>query len=278
MTQANPLKIAYAHRFPGEVATYLAKQGGAAITQSLDGLPDEVAAGLVARLPHGHAMRLLASQEDQQIVVWLDAAALDHALAILLHIDADRRTRILDALPSRRARRTLRRLVLYPRETIGATVNAAAMRLDADMALGEAIELLRSDEPATEPTIWLIDDQGNYQGLLDLGRALAARSDRSRLSEFLVRVKPIRAETTLASARGYREWLEHPELPVIDEAGHLLGSITHSRLAAELADGRTSEPGLADGVSELTRQYFRIMGVCLGDLFGTPGTRRGTRL
>lgn len=274
MTRANPLKLAYARRFPGEVATHLAKNGGDTIAQALDGLPDEVAAGVVARLPHGHASRVLNDQDDQRIVAWLDAAGLDHALAILLHVDGTRRTRILDALSSRRTRRSLRRLVIYPGDTVGAAVNPAAMRLDAGMSLGEAVELLRNDEPDSEQAIWLVDDEGNYQGLLDLGRALAARSDRSELNEFLVRVKPLRAETMLANARDYSEWLDHPELPVIDGAGHLLGSITHSRLAAELGEVRASETGLADDVSELARQYFRIMGICLGDLFGMRGTQR----
>lgn len=274
MTRANPLKLAYARNFPGEVATHLVKHGGDAILQALDGLPDEVAAAVVARLPHGHAARLLSDQDDQRIVAWLGAAGLDHALAILLHVDGARRTRILDALPSRRTRQVLRRLVIYPGETAGAAVNPAAMRLAADMPLGEAVELLRNDEPDTEQAIWLVDDKGNYQGLLDLGRALAARSNRSRLSEFLVRVKPLRAETTLANARDYSEWLEHSELPLIDETGHLLGSLTHSQLAAELGDAYAPGPGLAEGVSELTRQYFRIMGICLADLFGMRGTRR----
>lgn len=274
MTRPNPLKLAYARRFPGEVATHLARHEGDAIAQTLDGLPDEVAAGVVARLPHGHATRVLSDQDDARIVAWLGAAGLDHALAILLHVDGARRTRILDALPSRSTRRALRRLLIYPGETVGAAVNPAAMRLAAGMPLGEAIELLRSDEPDSEQAIWLVDDDGHYQGLLDLGRALAARSDRSRLSEFLIRVKPLRAETTLANARAYSEWLEHPELPVIDEAGHLLGSLTHSRLAAELDEAGASDPGLADGLSELTRQYFRIMGICLGDLFGMPRTRQ----
>lgn len=274
MTTPHPLELAYARRFPAEVAAQLARSGGEAIAQTVETLPDEVAATVVARLPHGVGMRFLAGHEDEGIAAWLEDAGLDDALAILLCVDADRRTRILKSLPSRRTRRVLRRLVAFPHDTVGAKLNPAALRLDAEMALGEAVASLRSDEPEAEQAIWLIDGEGKFQGRLDLGRALAARSDRSRLKEFLVGVKPLRAETTLASARAHHEWLAHAELPVIDELGHLLGSISRARLMAELESTHASDPGLADGVSELARQYFRIMGVCLGDLFGMRGERR----
>lgn len=274
MTSTHPLKLAYARRFPAEVAAHLARRGSEETAQTLDGLPVEVAAAVVARLPHGIGIRVLAGQDDERIAAWLGAAGLDHALAILLHVDAVRRTQILDALPGRRTRRVLRRLVVFPADTVGATLNPAAMRLDADTPLGEAVELLRSDESETERVVWLVDDQGHYLGRIDLGRALAARSDRSRLREFLVSVKPLRAETTLASARGFSEWLEHAELPVIDELGHLLGSITRARLMAKLGLTHASDPGLAEGISDLAAQYFRVMGICLGDLFGMRGSRR----
>lgn len=274
MNTAHPLELAYARRFPAEVAAQLARSGGEAISQTVEALPDDVAATVIARLPHGVGMRFLAGREDERIAAWLEDAGLDDALAILLCLDSDRRTRVLRSLPSRRTRRALRRLVAFPPDTVGAKLNPAALRLEADMALGEAVALLRSDEPETEQVIWLIDGEGKFQGRLDLGRALAARSDRSRLREFLVGMKPLRAETTLASARAHHEWLEHAELPVTDELGHLLGSISRARLMAELDSIHGADPGLADGVSELARQYFRVMGVCLGDLFGMRGERR----
>lgn len=274
MNPISPLKFAYARRFPGEVAIHLSRYGSEETVQTLEGLPDDVAAAVISRLPHGSAIRALAGQSDERIAAWLGAAALDHALAIVLHVDAGRRAGILDALPGRRTRRTLQRLVVFPTDTVGANLNPAARRLASDMRLGEAVELLRRDEPESEQAIWLVDGEGNYVGQLDAGRALAARSDRSRLGEFLVAIRPLRAETKLTTARDYAEWLEHPELPVIDGLGHLLGSISRARLMAKLGSTNASEAGLADGIGELARQYFRIMGICLGDLFDTRRTRR----
>lgn len=274
MNASRPLTIAYARRFPGEVAAHLARGGIEETIQALAGLDDEAGAAVVARLPHGIGMRTLSGLDDERIAAWLGAAGLDDALAILLHVDAGHRTRILDALPNRRVRRTLRRLVVFPADTVGATLNPAAIRLDAGMILREAVALLRNDEAESEQAIWLVDGEGNYLGGLDLGRALTARSDRARLKKFRLDIKPLRGETTLVNARDHGEWLEHAELPVVDELGHLLGSISRARLVRELDSAGLSDPGLADGVSELVRQYFRVMGICLSDLFGAGRTQR----
>jgi len=271
---SSKLTIAYAARFPAEVAARLARGDVETTAQVLAGLPDEVAATVVARLPHGIGMRILSGLDDQRIAAWLGSAGMNDALAILLHVDAGQRERRLDALPNRGVRRTLRRLVIFPADTVGATLDPGAIRLDADMPLGEAVALLRSEEVESERAVWLVDADGNYLGRLDASRALTARSSRSSLKRFRADVRPLRGATTLISARDFGEWLEHAELPVVDELGHLLGSISRARLMRELAARNASAPGLGDGLGELVQQYFRIMGICLNDLFGPGGRQR----
>lgn len=270
----NPLAHAYARRFPAEVAAHLIKHDATVIAETLDGLPDNVAAGVMARMPHGHAVRILSARDDASIATWIDAAGLDHALTILLHVGTDRRERVLECLSSRRTRRALRKLVVYPPDTAGAALNPAAPRLEASLSLADAVEFLRSDDLEPERVIWLVDGDGKYRGLLDSARALAARTQRAALDEFLVRVKALRAETTLTNARDANQWLEHAELPVIDEHGHLLGSITRARLMAALGRGETGDSGLVDGMGALAHQYFRVLAICLDDIFDARRPRR----
>lgn len=274
MTEAHPLKLAYAREHPGELAAYAATRGADAVEQALEGLPADTAAGVVAGLPHGHAVRVLAGQDDERVAGWLNAASLDQALALLLHVEAGRRTAILDQLSSRQMRRTLERLVVYPKETVGSLANPSAMRLNASLPLAEAIVILKDEEPGPEQSIWLVDDNGVYLGLLDLSGVLVSRSETLKLREFLVPVRALRAETALAAARDFDEWQVHTELPVVDDLDHLLGSISRGRLMSALAGTRVTDKGLVEDVGELVRQYFRVMGICLGSLFGTRGGKR----
>ena len=270
----NPLACAYARLYPDEVAASLSKRGADALYGTLDSLPADVAANVIARLPHGHAVRYLSGFDGTRIAAWIDAADLGHALSILLHVGLDRRQRILEGLASRSKRRILSRLVVYPPGTAGATLNPVAPRLEVSMSLADAVELLRGDNLQPEQAIWLVDGDGNYQGLLDSARALTARTDHAGLDEFMLKVRPLRAETTLSNAHHSDQWLQQAELPVIDEQGHLLGSIARARLQAELGSADMAASGLIDAISDLAYQYLRVLGICLGDLFDRSRSRR----
>jgi len=273
MSDVHPLKLAYAREYPAELALYLARQGGDAVAQGLAGLPAGAAAAVVARLPYGHAARLLNGQSDEELLSWLNAASLDHALAILLHLERERRKRVLARLSNRGARRQLERLVVYPRKTLGALVDPTALRLSEEASLEEAVALLRSDQPEPEEDSWVVDAQGAYRGLLDINGVLLARSQTAKLSDFLINVNPLRAETALETARDYPEWQLHPELPVVDHRNYFLGTVTLRHLQAALAGQAEGGGGVADGLSDLTRQYFRFLQASLLELF-SPGRRR----
>jgi Mg/Co/Ni transporter MgtE len=270
----HPLRVAYARQFPGEFAAYLVMLGGDAIPQALAGLPEAQAAALVAHLPGAHAARALAAQRDERIVEWLNEAKLDDALAIVLQLYDKRRARILDSLPNRRTRETLKRLLVYPRTTVGALADPTALRLDATLPLGEAVAILRSDDSGTARPVWLVDGDGRYVGLLDSNQALIARSEKPQLADLSIAVHALRADTTLANARTHPNWQQHAELPVVDHLDHLLGTLSHERLVAALGAENPHEAGLADVVSALTHQYFHVMGTVLGELFGLRGARR----
>lgn len=274
MADAHPLEKAYAREYPGEVATFLAAQGDEAIARVLDRLPSDLAGAVAAKLPQGHARRALAARDDASIVNWLNAAGADNAMALLLNLAAARRTSVLAALPDRRMRRTLRRLLNYPDTTVGSLVDPAAMRLDAAMPLARAVGILRTDKPGSEQSIWLVDGEGAYLGRLDLSRVLVVESAKVKIGELLVPVRPLRAEVSLVNARDFSEWDKFLELPVIDHLDHMLGTLSRSRLLAALAATRPADSGLIPGMGELAQQYFRVLGICLGDLLGQRGRDR----
>lgn len=274
MSQPNPLKLAFVREHPSELAAFLARQGVDAILQAMEGLQPGDAAALAASLPHARAVQVLAAHDDKTLAHWVDEAGVDHALSVLLHLDAPQRTRVLDQLSSRSRRRRFRRLVTYPAASVGAQVDPSAIALDVNMPLTEAVDLLRAEPPEANRSVWLVDEAGHYAGLLDLGQALVARSGRLKLREVLMELRPVRADMSLGQANRLNEWLEQPELAVVDHRGHMLGVLSHARLLSALAAAGHTDKSVVDDLGEVTHHYFRIMGSCLGELLGLRGQGR----
>jgi Mg/Co/Ni transporter MgtE len=269
MTESSPLKLAFARQHPEVLATHLATRSHDELLHALNGLPADAGSAVIAHLPHPQLIRLLASQSDETVTSWLSQAALNDALTLVLHLAEVRRANVLRGLPIRHMRRTLERLVVYPQKTVGALVDPTVVRLSAGTTLQDAIAMLRADQEQPQESIWIVDGDGRYVGLLDLGRALVAPSGQFRVEELAVRLEPLRAETALAAARDVTEWLKHPELPVVDHLDHLLGALSRERLMGALASEQPIEHGIVDGLTSLTNQYFRVLGLCLGDLLGS---------
>ncbi len=272
MAEPSPLTVAFAREHPDELAGHLAARDYDTLIRTLNGLPADAGAAVIARLPHPLAVKLLATQSDEAVSRWLAQATLDDALALLLHLDEDRRLGVLGALPIRHMRRTLERLVVYPQRTVGALVDPTAARLTETTPLQEAIELLRAGDYGHLDRVWIVDAEGRYRGLLGLSQALLARSGHRPVGELAVHLEPLRAETGLIAARDAQEWLEHPELPVVDHMGHLLGALSRARLAAALQAEHPQQHGILGSLAALTEQYFRVMRACLGDLLGMRNT------
>jgi Mg/Co/Ni transporter MgtE len=273
MTEIHPLRTAYARNHPDELAAYLAAQPYDTLMSALNGRPADAGVGVLAKLPHNLSMRVLATQSDETVARWLAQADLDDALAVVLHLHEDRRRAVLASLPVRHMRRALERLVIYPRQTVGALVDPTVVRLAASTSLEVAIATLRAGDHQQQEWIWIVDNDSRYLGLLDLSRALVAQSDLFTVGELALTLEPLRAETGLAAARDVKEWLTHPELPVVDYQNHLLGGLSRARLMIALQQDAPSDFGMMDSVAALANQYFRVMSICLDDLLG-PRSKR----
>lgn len=273
MTDPHPLALAYARAYPGELATYLVNHDAAAIVAVIGALPGADAAAVVARLPQGHATRVLGELKPAVVAAWLDEADMDDAVAVTTRVDEAHRAAVLSAMENRKTREAVRRLVVYPVTTVGALVDPGAATLRADLPLADAVVALREARRTGERPVWLVDEGGRFLGQLDLQQALVAQSDRQPVGDWRITLRPLRAESPLQNARDVPEWIKYAELPVVDPGDRLLGSVTRERLLVALGDAQVAGPGLAADIGDLTRQYFQVMGAVLGEMFGL-GYRR----
>ncbi len=267
------LTQAFARNHPAEMASFLAADRGETLVSTILDLPEDAAAAVVSHLPHGAARIVLGQVSDQQATRWISEATLGQALNLVLRLDPARRTGILQHLPDRAQRLRLERLVVYPRRTLGALVDAAAIRLNADTPLHEAVLILRSQDDFGQGPIWVVDDAGRFLGQLDLARVVLISKDDAQVRDCLDPMAPLLAESSLLAAHDDPNWLQHLSLPVVDFDNHLLGSVTREQLLTALAEESPNANSMGDAVASLATQYVRFLSVCLAELLQDRNSR-----
>jgi magnesium transporter len=267
MTRTSRLSEAFARNHPAEMASFLAAEHPQALIETVLNLPDAAAAAVVSHLPHGTANEVLNQVDDGQAGTWLAESSVGQALNLVLRLDPSRRAGILQNLPDRAMRTRLERLVVYPRRTLGALVDATAIRLHAAAPLHEAVSILRGHNEADQGPVWVVDESGRFLGQLDLVKVVLASRPDAQVRDCTNPVPPLLAESSLLAAHDDPSWLHHLSLPVVDYDGHLLGSVSREQLIRTLAE-EAPEPGngLEAALTSMATEYLRFLATSLGEL------------
>ena len=274
MTRTSSLSEAFARNHPAEMASFLAAGHAETLSETVLQLPDDAAASVVSHLPHGTANAVLSQVDDDRVGQWLSESSVGQALNLVLRLDPARRPSILRDLPNRAMRVRLERLVVYPRRTLGALVDATAVRLYAATPLQEAVSILRGQNEVEHGPVWAVDESGRFLGQLDMVKVVLASRPDAQVHDCVNVMSALSAESSLLAAHDDPGWLHHLSLPVVDHDGHLLGSVTRAQLTGILAeDAPEASSGIAETVVSLAAQYVRFLAICLAELLPSRPSR-----
>lgn len=260
------LALAFARNHPAEMASFLAAGPADVMAETVLALPEPEAAAVVSHLPPEPAAALLRRLDDGEAARWIAAGTVGEAVNLVLRLDPTRREQVLGHISDRSLRHRIERLVVYPRRTLGALVDATATRLNADAPLREAVAILKAQESLNHQPVWVVDTQGHLLGQLDLARALVASRDDTRVGDCLTPISPLLAESALLTAHDEPLWLHQLVLPVVDYDGHLLGHVAREQLLQALSEDSPQAGSAGEAVSTLANQYLRFLSQCLADL------------
>ena len=217
------------------------------------------AAAVFEYLPRDHQRGLIRSLSGDTVKVILD------------EMSPDDRTRMFDALPAEVTRRLLdalspdelkaaRELLGYPKGTVGRYMTPEYVSLPPQMTAGEALERIRKTGRGKETLsiIYLVDENGMLKEELRLG-ALVLADPETKIADIedrpLVYVKV--TDPGPDAVKAFEQY-DRAALPVIDDAGHMLGIITHDDVL-EFAERRATEEMQRLGGSEaLDKPYFEV--------------------
>lgn len=270
MTDVGRLTAAFAERHPYEFAQAARHGDSAELCALLARLPAAAAAAVLVHLPAETAAHVSAELEPAVLADWLAAAPLDVAVRLLWRLGDEHRDPVLAELSDARLRRLLSTLVLYPRRTVGALVDARIIAVSAQSTVADVVASLRRlDDAGADVLICVTDADARYLGAVDLPRALAAEPG-TLVDRCLDAVTPLRAEMSMPSALDAPGWLERTRLPVVDGDQRLLGSMARRTLLEAVHAERPAEEGFAGVVLTLAGRFLDVSGQLLMLVLGRP--------
>jgi len=263
----DPLLLAFAKTRPEELAGVLATADTRELAEFIGGLPENVAALLVTRLPSWQLTGLLGALEPDQISRMLTVAATDDAVAIVSHLQESRYPAILEACPDE-SRLALRQLFNYPTHSLASLATTRFIRVAAKTTCGEFSRQLSSTSDTRPRPILVVDDRGKYLGILSLQAVFSMKKRSKAVAEVTIHLEPLSGLTSAESALGSRLWNRYTELPVVDNRHRVLGVVSRAALQRIAGDDALAEFSTERLFSELAYGYFSTCGRLLESLLG----------
>ena len=242
--------IAYAHELhPAELA------------DAIEGLTDDERERFLAALdpatvgdalyyvePH-YRGEMLRGLEPEAVAAAINAVADDIATDIVQELTAEVAERVLARLPIER-RRAIERLLTHPEDTAGGRMTGQVVTVRPQFTAEQTLATIRTMRPNTTQPFYLYvtDPRRRLLGVVNLRTLIAAPVDTpigELMAEDLITVQVDTDQEDVARLLKQYKLLA---LPVVDSAGHLLGTVTSDDLLDVLED-------------EATEDMFRIVGV-----------------
>lgn len=202
---------------------------------------------------------LLGELAPVHIAEVLRAVPDDVATDVIQELPEDIGQAALTAMPLA-SRRQIGLLIDYPEETAGGRMTGQRIAVGPDRTVREVIEFLRSLRPNTEQPFYVyITDAANHLiGVLNLRWLITSAPDTRVGAVMSGEVLSVNATADQEEAARLLKRYNLLALPVVDDQGRLLGTITADDLLDVLED-------------EATEDMYRIVGV------GTEEDLRGIR-
>jgi magnesium transporter len=199
---------------------------GTEIVQALD---DETAAETLEEMPAEHQARILGDMDEERAADILEWMSPDEAADVLGDLPEEKAEELLGLMESEE-QADVAELLPYEDDTAGGLMTTEFVSLPRDLTVGEALARLRemAETPNMIYYLYVVDGEGSWQlvGVIAL-RSLILADPSAPLAE-VMRAEFQRAHPDDPAAEVAQKIAEYNllALPVVDEAGDILGIIT----------------------------------------------------
>jgi Mg/Co/Ni transporter MgtE len=187
----------------------------------------ELEADVFEELDEHHQLEFISERPDAQVAAVIARMAPDDAVDLIGEMDQERRGRILALLPVA-GRRRIETLMEYNPETAGGMMSPDFIELALDATVGDALGAVRASPiaPGMLSTVYMHDPGGALAGSAAIVTLLRS-PEGAGLSE-VGEPEPESVHTDADLPEVARTMTDYnlAMLPVVDEAGRLVGVIT----------------------------------------------------
>lgn len=245
------LIAAVAELHPAELAsllTRLSDDDRAAILAVID--HEAIAAAMDFVEPHFRG-EVLQDAPTSAVTDALLVVGDDVATDIVQELEVEAATAALDALPEER-REAIEALLEHPEDTAGGRMTGQLITVQPDLSVADTLVALREANPDQERPFYLYvtNEHRHLEGVLALRSLIAAAPDRPVGELMDTNLVTVQADVDQEEAARLLKQYRLLALPVVDEHGHVLGTVTADDLLDVLEDEATEDMFRMVGVSE----------------------------
>ena len=198
-------------------------------TEIVEALDDETAAETLEEMPAEHQARILGDMDEERAADILEWMSPDEAADVLGDLPEEKAEELLGLMESEEQADVVE-LLPYEDDTAGGLMTTEFVTLPRDLTVGEALARLRemAETPNMIYYLYVTDGEGSWQlvGVIAL-RSLILADPSAPLAE-VMRAEFQRAHPDDSASEVAQKIAEYNllALPVVDEAGDILGIIT----------------------------------------------------
>ena len=215
-------------------------------------LDDERLADVLEEMPEHDAVQIISALEDERVADVLEEMDPDDAVDLLSDLTPERARELLELVEPEDAE-DLRRLLTYDELSAGGMMSPEPVIVGADATVAEALAQIRNPDlsPALASQVYVVrppmqTPTGKFLGVVHWQRLL-----REPPSDLVSRVvdkdlAPLTPDTSLQTLTRYFAAYNLVAVPIVDENGHLLGTVTVDDLLDHLL-GENWREAVSDG-------------------------------
>ena len=245
MASKKDIASQFVDEFPGGAARVLEELQAEPVSTFVDEIPDLLSVKVLGHMLPKHAAGCIERLSDAAAARYLAELPPRSTAAILRNVtDEARRRKILKSLPGG-SRIWVERAMRYPRSTVGGWMDSAVGVLPEDCGAGAALSRLREQAVGGLQPAFVVGEDQRLVGMAPLEALIWPPAD-ARVADIAVPAHHrLRAGASVTDALEHEGWRDNDTLPVVDQAGRLVGAIRHSDLRRAIESQSTEETGNA---------------------------------